>query len=131
MVEPASGREFARMYVEVVGWARQSRDEAERASLLETAEYFYRLSIQAAQHDGEVSAAPLKELSFGEMHDLADMFEGWAQDGKTIEIVRCLRLADNMRELAEIAGPTWTPPPRDENERLSLSAFLANAMRVQ
>src|SRR4051794_40287507 len=66
MVKPATGREFARMYVEVVGWARQSRDEAERTSLLDTAEYFYRLSIEAAQHDGDISAAPLKELSFRE-----------------------------------------------------------------
>lgn len=131
MIEPASAREFARMYVEIVGWARQSHDEAERASLLETAEYFYRLSIEAAQHAGEVSAAPLKELSFREMHDLADMFEGWAQDGNTTQIVRWLQLADNMRELAEIAGPNWLPPPRNENERLSLSAFLATAMRLQ
>ena len=41
------------------------------------------------------------------------------------------QLANSKGQLAEIAGPTWVPPPRNENERLSLSAFLAKGVRVQ
>jgi hypothetical protein len=131
MVEPASGREFARMYVEVVGGVRQARDEAERAALLQTAEYFYRLSIEAAQLEGGVSAASLKKLGFGEMHDLADMFEGWAQDPTTMEPERCWGLADKMRTLADLAGPAWVRPPREpDDDRESLLAFLARTMRL-
>jgi hypothetical protein len=129
VTQPASPREFAEMYVAVMAWVRQSDDESERASLLQTAEYFYDLSVAAAQREPGVNAGPLKQLSFGAMHALADMFEGWALDRRTREPLECLGLADVMRELADIAGPSWvpvcSPGANDASDRETLLAFLA------
>src|SRR3954451_20143976 len=103
-------------------WARNAEDEEDRASLLETAENFFKLSITVDQNEPCARATPLKELSFRDMHALADMFEGWALDprSRAADQSRCLRLADDMRDLAEVAGPGWTPPPRQDDASLGV-----------
>jgi hypothetical protein len=63
------------------------------------------------------------------MLDLADMFEGWAQDQARdmVDTARLLGMADAFRAVAEAAGPGWSPP---KPERGGLLAFLAMLMRV-
>jgi hypothetical protein len=131
MADRATSLEYARMYVEVMTWAQNAEDEEDRASLLETADYFFKLSVTVDQDEPVIRAGPLKELSFRDMHALADMFEGWAQDPRSsaADQSRCLQLADDMRDLAEIAGPSWTLPPCHHDERVGLMAFLASEMR--
>jgi hypothetical protein len=73
------------------------------------------------------AVSTLAMLSFQEMNDLADIFEGSAQDPKTeaIDVPRILGMADSVRSVAEVAGPHWRP---DQQGELSLTAFLAQAM---
>jgi hypothetical protein len=68
------------------------------------------------------AVSTLETLSFQEMNDLADMFEGWAQDPKTavIDVPRLLGMADSLRSVAELAGRHWRPPPQQD---LSLHSF--------
>jgi len=60
-------------------------------SLARDRRVFLPAVTEAAQDEDDVSAAPLKELTFREMHDLADMFEGWAQDRQIAESPRAER----------------------------------------
>jgi hypothetical protein len=130
MADRATSLEYARMYVEVITWARDAEDEEDRASLRETADYFFKLSVTVDQDEPVIRAGPLKELSFPDMHALADMFEGWAQDPSVSasDIVRWLQLAEDIRDLAEVAGSGWTPPPPQDDASLGLMAFLAREM---
>jgi hypothetical protein len=130
MADRATSLDYARMYVEVMTWARNAEDEEDGASLLETADYFFKLSVTVDQEEPIIRAGPLKELSFRDMHALADMFEGWAQDRRVsaADQGRWFELADNMRDLAEVAGPGWAPPLGDNDGPVGLFAFLAQQM---
>jgi hypothetical protein len=57
--------------------------------------------------------ATMESLSGQDMVDLADMYEGWAQDGRfePLEIARLLGWADGLRELAAAIGTDYEPPP--------------------
>ena len=74
------------------------------------------------------AVAMLDTLAFAEMQDLADMYEGWAQDARVgrVNVPRLLGMADSLRTVAELAGPAWKPAPE---EPPSLCALLARNMR--
>jgi hypothetical protein len=70
----------------------------------------------------------LEGVNYDEMCDLADLFEGWAQDPDrhAVNAARLTGMADGLRDLAETVGPAWKCPPDQEE---SLHAFLARSMR--
>src|ERR1700712_1471626 len=138
--------EYARMYVELMGWVRAAPPDDPCASLAELAQEYMRFSVESASRErdrlaaalapdvweamengyhadpvrplaeGEIeavrawsstrSALQLEGLSFIDMHDLADMIEGWAHDPRlgSIGLTRLLGTADSFRSLAEVAG---------------------------
>jgi hypothetical protein len=63
------------------------------------------------------------QLAYRHMIALADVFEGWALDKRMTpkQTASFLGLAENLRQLAELVGPSWDPPTR---EPLSLLGFL-------
>ena len=65
------------------------------------------------------------------MVDLADMYEGWAQDGRfePLEIARLPGWADGLRELAAAIGTDYEPPSKVPGEPDSLMKFMANKMK--
>jgi hypothetical protein len=69
----------------------------------------------------------ISQLTFDQMNDLADLFEGWAlsESIRQDHRARCLGYADGMRELAEAAGPNWNPRWKGEP---GLALFLARQM---
>jgi hypothetical protein len=74
--------------------------------------------------------AALENLSASEMLGLADMFEGWAQSGRTdpVNMARLLGWADRFRSLVAEVGADYVPlePPADAPK--SLLKFIASKM---
>jgi hypothetical protein len=75
----------------------------------------------------------MDSLNAEDMINLAEMYEGWAQDPRIgqLDMARLLGWADGMRALAEAAGPDYEPPPKVPGEPDPLMKFLANQMRQQ
>jgi hypothetical protein len=67
------------------------------------------------------------QLAHRNMLALADHFEGWALDRQVTQeqAARLMGHAENMRQLAELVGPQWNPPPLDQ---LSLLGFLGRTL---
>jgi hypothetical protein len=62
--------------------------------------------------------AMIDNLSGEEMLDLADMFEGWAQDGRidSFNMARLLGWADGYRALGCALGTDYEPPEQATGE---------------
>jgi hypothetical protein len=75
--------------------------------------------------------ATLDSLSAHQMLDLADMYEGWAQDSRIngIDMARLLGWADGFRELAAVAGVDYEPAAMVPGEPDTLLQFLAKKMK--
>jgi hypothetical protein len=75
--------------------------------------------------------ATIDDLSGQEMLDLADMFEGWAQDGRidSFGMARLLGWADGFRALVSGIGTDYEPPEQVPGEPDRLMKFLAKEMR--
>jgi hypothetical protein len=75
--------------------------------------------------------AMIEDLSREEMLDLADMFEGWAQDGRidSFNMARLLGWADGYRALGNAIGTDYEPPEQAPGEPHSLTKFVAREMR--
>jgi hypothetical protein len=60
------------------------------------------------------------------MLDLADMYEGWAQDSRVngVDMARLLGWADSFRELAAVAGVDYEPPAMVPGEADNTFAVL-------
>ncbi len=74
--------------------------------------------------------ASMDNLSAAEMLGLADMFEGWAQDGRVdlIDMARLLGRADGLRSLVAEVGADYVPPEPPPDARPSLLKFMARQM---
>lgn len=74
-------------------------------------------------HESWVTHSLKYELSFEQMHRLADSFDGWAMrpGGRPAVTARLMGVAEGFRRLAEKVGPDWRPPPA---KRLSLLDFI-------
>ena len=64
------------------------------------------------------------------MHDLADMFEGWAQGDRLdcVNVAKYLGYADGFRSLVEVVGTDYVPPEASADAPVSLFKFLAGQM---
>lgn len=73
----------------------------------------------------------IDNLSAQEMLGLADMYEGWAQDGRLegVDVARLHGWADGFRSLVEVVGTEYDPPEAAPGARVSLLKFLAAQMR--
>jgi hypothetical protein len=69
----------------------------------------------------------LDNLSAVEMLGLVDMFEGWAQSGRTdfVNMARLLGWADGFRSLVAEVGADYVPPEPPTDAPNSLLKFLA------
>jgi hypothetical protein len=74
--------------------------------------------------------ASMDSLSAVEMLGLADMFEGWAQSGRTdsINMARLLGWADGFRSLAAEVRADYVPPEPPPDAAASLLKFMARKM---
>ena len=74
--------------------------------------------------------ALIDELTSDDMVNLADMYDGWAQDPRVESFEKLLLLgwADGMRILHTAVGPSYDPPARVPGEPVSLTKFVANCM---
>jgi len=74
--------------------------------------------------------ASMDNLSAVEMLGLADMFEGWAQSGRTdsINMARLLGWADEFRSLASEVRADYVPPEPPPDAAASLLKFMARKM---
>jgi hypothetical protein len=74
--------------------------------------------------------AHLDCLTGDDMMNLADMYEGWAQDPRLapLNTARLLGWADGMRMLASEAGAGYEPPASVPGEPVPLTKFLADSM---
>jgi hypothetical protein len=72
----------------------------------------------------------MDNLSAVEMLGLADVFEGWAQSGRTglVDMARLLGWADGFRSLVAEIGADYVPPESAPHARPSLMKFLASKM---
>jgi hypothetical protein len=70
------------------------------------------------------AASNRKQLSYDDMLDMADVFEGWAQDERiSVEkAAMILGWAEGLRRLADEVGPEWNPP---EPDKLNIMGFIA------
>ena len=71
--------------------------------------------------------ATMDNLTGQEMLDLADMYEGWAQDVRmdAFNIARLLGWADGKRALVAVVGSDYEPPAKVPGEPDSLLKFIA------
>src|SRR5262245_10057205 len=76
------------------------------------------------------SVATMENLSGQEILDLADMYEGWAQDERVdaINMARLLGWADGNRKLVAAIGADYVPPAKVPGEPDSLLKFMAKRM---
>jgi hypothetical protein len=77
--------------------------------------------------------ATMENLSGDDMLHLADVYEGWAQDGRveSFEMARLLGCADGFRALVVAIGAHYEPPAKAAGEPDSLLKFIANGMKQQ
>jgi hypothetical protein len=73
----------------------------------------------------------IDRLSAVEMHDLTDMYEGWAQSERTdcVNVARLHGWSDGLRSLVEVIGIDYVPPEAPPGAPVSLVKFLALKMR--
>jgi hypothetical protein len=73
----------------------------------------------------------VENLSGEDMLNLADMYEGWAQDARLegFDMARLLGWADGFRALVVAIGADYEPPAKAAGEPDSLLKFLATWMR--
>jgi hypothetical protein len=74
--------------------------------------------------------ATMECLTGEDMLDLADLYEGWAQDGEqaSLDMAQLLGWADGFRILAAAIGSEYKPPPNVPGEPDSLLKFMAKKM---
>ena len=77
--------------------------------------------------------ATVDNLSGEDMLNLADMYEGWALDGRLggFDIARLLGWADGFRALVVTIGADFEPPAMAPGEPDSLLKFLTKKMKQQ
>jgi hypothetical protein len=66
------------------------------------------------QNTAEMTSSHLKtQLAYRHMVALADTYEGWAQDRRTLpeRSAQILGWAESLRRLADEVGPAWNPSP--------------------
>jgi hypothetical protein len=75
--------------------------------------------------------ATMENLSGEGMLNLADMYEGWAQDGRLegFEMARLLGRVDGFRALVLAIGADYEPPAKAAGDPDSLLKFLATWMK--
>jgi hypothetical protein len=77
--------------------------------------------------------ATMENLSGEDMLNLADIYEGWAQDGRLegFEMARVLGRVDGFRALVAAIGVDYEPPAKSPGEPDSLLKFVATWMKQQ
>jgi hypothetical protein len=112
--------------------AKEIQERIENARLPPLERPVTREEAELVRHAFAVPPVALIDtLSADDMDNLADMYEGWAQDRRTgpVDVPRLLGWADGMRALADAVGTDYEPPDKVPGEPDCMTKFLANRMR--